>query len=373
MLTTKVSKVLGRPAIDAAAVRTSVSEAVAEDRAEMLQRQTKEWIHEPTRRISLVELVNDESRRILGELRDETQHPLTFSQPPVELQRGLEVAERAQAIWDLMIPFLSSLDVAVRWGENSSLKPWQTGIRALWGEAEAMRSSGGESTLKYLRHLPVVASAMVIGFVGVRSARWDNVKTLLTDVSIPDRWGPPITVLEGNRPWSIADPDNLVIHALARHSAPERIESPLEEVLTQFVERKSGKLYTPVSDWLFNLIRPIVDDRLLGEEAYARDFDRAEVMLGVIAEDQANRRRQAAGGEGWIPLGQWYGRSTWRSGYFYTYGTSPVTEVQSELESQGADWEPVKRGLFGGDYRRATAAVGVYRERFEDLAQRRMR
>lgn len=368
-LTSKVTAMLGRTPGDPAAIRASVAGAVSGDRVDLLRRQTMDWILDPARRIAVSQLVGDETRRILSSLSDEARFPMILSAPPSGIERGLEVGEQARAVWELTAPFLASLEVAVRWGGSSSLEPWMTALRAFCLQADSIRQTGGSTALISLRHLPVVVSAMTVGFAAVRSQQWGNLRALLTDVSIPGEGGaPPLTVLGVSKPWSAFDHDNLVIHALARAAKGDK---SFEEWLAEYATGTVAKMYTPIAEWLFEIMRPILDDGILGEDAYARDFDRAEVMLGILAEDQVNQRRLAAGGQGWFAHGQWFGRSTWRAGHIYYGADGPVKQVESELRVQGLDWAPLRAGLFGGDVTRAMAAIETYSERFDLIARDR--
>lgn len=92
-------------------------------------------------------------------------------------------------------------------------------------------------------------------------------------------------------------------------------------------------------------------------------------MLGVLAQDAADVRA-AANPEGRLwSRSHWYGRSLWRSAHDHG---NPVADLSYEFEAQGAQWGPLKSGLFGGDETRARAALEAHQNTFNDLVSRRM-
>lgn len=361
-LTTKIAKMLGQPAGDPAAIRASVAEAREVDRGELLRKQTKEWLPDSARRIDLAGLIEDEAARVLAALRDLQRFPVRL-EPGPEPERGLAVMDQLKAIWALIQPFCESLEVAVRWGDPESLRSWRAALEAFAQEAETVKyREGGHPALFQTRHLPGVVAAMTIALAGVRSQRWANVKELLTEATIIGQAGQPLTPLEVSRPWSPFDGD-VVINVLVLES--ERGSSySAQELGLVLARRQIQKRSAPVADWLFNLLRPIFVDGMYDERTYARDFDRAEVMLGIIAEDQVLQRRAAAKAGLWLPGGQWHGRASARYEAYYR-APSPLDEIAAAVTAQGMEWAPVKGGLFGGDPNRAKAAIATYRTEFD--------
>ena len=65
----------------------------------------------------------------------------------------------------------------------------------------------------------------------------------------------------------------------------------------------------------------------------------------------------------------WFGRSTWRSAQGHG---NPVADLVHEFETQGAQWGPLRGGLFGGDEARARAALDKYQAAFHDIMSHRL-
>ena len=116
------------------------------------------------------------------------------------------------------------------------------------------------------------------------------------------------------------------------------------------------------------MLRPVFQDQLPDEDAYAAEFDRAEVTLGVLAQDAVNVRIAAASdGRGW-GRSHWFGRSTWRAA---KYQRTAVDELRHEFAIDGERWGRLRGQLFGGDADRAKAALEMYAETFAELARQR--
>jgi len=104
--------------------------------------------------------------------------------------------------------------------------------------------------------------------------------------------------------------------------------------------------YTPVSDHLCQLFRDPMREYKPAKDDYERTFDRFEYFLGLVHAD-INRR---ASGDNQLfgPIGcfGWRGR--------HSLGQRGIRkEVQEEPDAAGANWPPIKAGLFGGSLERA--------------------
>jgi len=77
---------------------------------------------------------------------------------------------------------------------------------------------------------------------------------------------------------------------------------------------------------------------------YDVEFDRAEVMLGLLSQHNAMQRFGSDDTMRWRVRSRWFGRSTWRSAHSHS---NPVTDFEGELDTDGASWGPLRAGLFG--------------------------
>lgn len=361
-LVTTVHAVMGAKKLGPAAALEAVEQATSADRADLLKKLTKEMLVDPTRRIELDDLVSQEVQRILKVISD----PGRVAGPLVGTgdEQVVRLATEAQELLDFTKPFCSSLQVAARWGAPDTLAPWSNGIRAFVQTASKIQ--GGVQGLLELRHVPGMVSIMTAGVACVASRRWDNLKALVVDSSIRDRNGSkPLGLLEATNPYKPFDHQDWTTNTLARAAASGK---PFAETLEGLTEHHIQKFYTPVAEWLFVLLRSLFVDQLPDEDAYAAEFDRAEVVLGVLAQDAVNIRIAALPpGKGW-GRSQWFGRSTWRAVH---QQSNPVEDLQHELATQGALWGPLRAQLFGAEPDRAQAALDKYADDFAQIASRR--
>lgn len=211
-----------------------------------------------------------------------------------------------------------------------------------------------------------MVSVMTAGLACVASRRWENLKALVVASSIRDRHeARPVALLEATDPYKPFDHQGWTTNTLARAAQSGK---SLAEALEDLTQKRAQKYYTPVADWLYTMLRPVFEDHLPDEDTYGAEFDRAEVVLGVLAQDAVNVRIAATpDGKGW-GRSHWFGRSTWRAAHYHG---NPVDDLQHELASEGAMWGPLRGELFGGEVERARAALDSYAETFARIARER--
>ncbi|ROP38977.1 toll/interleukin-1 receptor domain-containing protein [Saccharothrix texasensis] len=360
-LTTTISQVFGTTGVDAATVRASVEEADDAEKPAKLRRMTKDMILNSAKRIELDDLISQETQHILTAMRDEERFPIQRLEGTGEDQ-VVRCAEVAADYWQLAEPFCASLQVAARWGEGQALAPWVAGLRAIAGEA--LKSKSGMTALLELQHVPALIATFTAAFAATGQARWDNLKTLLVDTTVSQRYGAgrdPLMQVEN--PWT---PFGDMSHWLP--SVVARVAKTGEEARTAlkvFTGNHVGKYRTPVAEWLHTILQPHFADQYVDDTAYDDAFDRAEVMLGLISQDFDNARAVANSDQTREGRSVWFGRSTWRG----RYGSRAVGIVASEVEVQGASWAPLEAGLFGGQLDRAVTAIKDYEEAFNRIAR----
>ena len=92
-------------------------------------------------------------------------------------------------------------------------------------------------------------------------------------------------------------------------------------------------------------------DQWPDQDAYDSEFDRAEVILGVLVQDVANVSTAAANQDrGVWARSHWYGRSTWRAA---RYHGNAAEDRSRELSTEGHRWRSLQASLFGADQDRA--------------------
>lgn len=360
-LVTTILRLMGEKRPDAATALAAIEQAASADRPDLLKRLTKEMLLDPVRRIELDDLITQEVQRVQTVLNDAGRVAGPFTDTNDE--RIVRVVREAQDLWNLTKPFCASLQVAARWGTPDVLAPWANGLRSFVSAAN--RIEGGVQPLLDLRHLPGMVGIMTAGLACVSSRKWENLKVLVVDPTVRDRYEhKPLPMLLGTSPYKPFGTSGLVDNTLARATVQE-VEPT--EALDAITNRKIGRYHTPAAEWMCSVLRPIFMDQWPEQDAYEVEFDRAEVMLGVLAQDAANVRTAARpSGSGW-PGSEWYGRSTWHSG---RGDSSALSDLDHELSSQGRLWAPLQANLFGAQEERAREALTGYAGYYDQLARR---
>lgn len=361
-LVTTVQRLMGEKRPSPATALAAVEQAVDADRASLLKRLTKDMLLDPSRRIELDDLVSHEVQRVISAMRDPQTFP-TDNLPGTGDEQVVAVVSAAQKYWTLVEPFCQSLQVAARSGSSDSLAPWASGLRVF--VTAATKSEGGVTALLDLRHLPAVAAITTAGLACTAASRWGNLKTLVVDPTVRERYSnQPLPLIVATDPYSPFGTSDWVVDALARATVEGE---DARTALAHFTKNVGGKYYTPVAEWLHAVLRSVFADQLPDQDMYDTDFDRAEVMLGLLSQDIANQRYAADPNSRWRARSHWFGRSTWRSA---SHG-SPVRDFEQEFQSQGPTWPPLRHLLFGGDAARAQEALNAYATTFNELAARR--
>lgn len=360
-----ITTVMGSGATAPETVQAAVEELAAAERPAALRRRTKDMLLDPARRIQLDDLLSTEITQILSAMRDESRFP-TQSLAGARDDQQLALVALATDYWLLVEPFCWSLQVAARFADPAGLAPWASGLRALCVEGNKPR--GGRTDLVDLTCLPGLVAVFTAALACVGQGRWDNLKALLIDTMAP---ASPYTstslvsLVEATDPWRpFRHGDDLTPNLLARTAKTELDPAAALAVL---VNRQAGKYRTPIAEWLHAVLRPAFAEQFPDEDAYDRAFDRAEVVLGLLSEDQEALAAAEQPDRSWRRGSAWFGRSTWRA---IAEANNALTEIQVEQRRQGVSWPPLQAGLFGGDLARAQQAATRYAEAFNDRSWR---
>jgi hypothetical protein len=361
-LVTTILRLTGEKSPDAVTALAAVEQATSAGRADLMKRMTKELLPDPARRIDIDDLVSQEVRRVMAVLSDADRVASPFKGTPDELV--VRAVKEVQELWSLSAPFCSSLQVAARWGTPEALTPWATGLRSFVGAANKLQ--GGVDALLATRHLPGMVGMVTATLAAASSGRWDNLKTLVANPGIRDRHEQkPLPILEATSPHKPFVRD-LISNTLAYGTI---YGLPPEDAVKENTERERSEYFTPEAEWLHHVLRPLFADQMPDDDSYDAEFDRAEVILGVLAQDVVNVQRAAAGGAGsYWGRSHWFGRSTWRAKRKIG---SPVADLAHELAANGSSWAPLQANLFGGDQARAEAALEAYAANFAEVARHR--
>ena len=363
-LISTIERVMGSNRSSPEHILAAVDAAHDAERGPLLRRLTKEMLPDPSRRIELDDLVSGEVRRVVEAMADPERFP-SENLVGSDAERLATLAETASRYWALVQPFCFSLQVAARWASPDQLAPWVGGIRSFARAARRLRS--GVVALLEVGQIVPLSAVMTAAVSSVASARWDNLQTLVAAPTIEDRGrtNEPLPLLEAVNPWEPFRDTELAASVLARYAATDE---SFAASARYFTDQRGGKLFTPVAEWLHTVLRPVFEEQLPEPDEYASEFDRTEVILGILGQDSATQQYGDHPNSDWLAKSRWFGRSTWRSRRGYD---SPLAALQKDLGVHGLNWPPLRGGLFGSDANRAAAAIDAYEIDFAEVARRR--
>ncbi|MGJ9413835.1 toll/interleukin-1 receptor domain-containing protein [Aeromicrobium sp. CF4.19] len=362
-LVTTITRLMGERTLSPTATMAAVAEATEAARSDMLRSLTKEMLPDSSRRIALDDLITQESNRVVATLRDDAFGTGNISGTNNE-QAGI-VAKHAHNTWLLAEPFCASLRVAARWAEPPALTPWVTGIRRMVEASTAVM--GGYDVFTDQRRLPGSFAVMTAAIATVSDRRWDNLRALVVDPTVVhSRYGgSPMGLLDLTDPYQ-AFRQGSAVAAMLSYAADDG--RTIDDVLVELGDNKHMRAgYAAEFNWMFKVLKPQFVDQHADDQAWEAEFERAEVFVGILADDAYLTSPVAEGGRR-HRSSHWFGRAA-RDGLRMENG--PVTAWAYELERDGSEWGPLKAGLFGGNLERAKAAVESYATTFNEVASRR--
>jgi hypothetical protein len=216
-----------------------------------------------------------------------------------------------------------------------------------------------------MRHIPGMVAAMTTGIAAVSSGTWENLRALVVDQTVRDRHQRgQIPLIEATDPYMpFQSTSSIVTNTLARGATQDK---EFAEAFGDFTVRNSGKYHTPIAEWLHHELRAVFADQWPDDDAYGAEFDRAEVALGLLSQDSASVRARNNPDQQHWGRSHWFGRSMWRSKRDHG---NPLDDFAGELQTKGAQWAPLRAGLFGGDEARAQSAIDNYRDTFNQVSR----
>lgn len=116
------------------------------------------------------------------------------------------------------------------------------------------------------------------------------------------------------------------------------------------------KNYVPLSEYLFKILQPKLDDVLFLGKNYEQAFDNFEVFYALAVADLDLLK----GGNGWGPVGRFGWKHSSRD-------NGPLARVVAQGRAQQAAWAPLQAGFFGGSYERFDAVATKYTEHIARL------
>jgi len=218
------------------------------------------------------------------------------------------------------------------WGNEVHLKILQKMIGRAMDSLELRRGS----SLWYRIHwYPMITLMYYLGIAAVAGGRFDSLLSMFsTPVAITDSTEMEETFLDSVR------------------------KAMLELAQSNMWEKLPGleKQYTPLSEYLYELLQPIVDDVLFTGKSYDNLFDEFEVHLALAMSDAGTQLHNSDWGH--------IGRFGWKQ---FHYDKGPLLRIIENADRLDEKWEPLKAGLFGGDILRFLDVAKGFQARIQKL------
>lgn len=248
------------------------------------------------------------------------------------VQYSIEALIERLKNYETTVADLSLLFASVaQWGKTVHLQTLQ---KCIARSSDRLESQGGISVWLALRWYPLIIGLYSAGIAALDARRYDSLAIIFNTQTFTGHYQDTAS--------SFVEAASEAILQLNRQNVFKQIQG---------YERN----YTPMSDYLLKILQPQLDDLLFLGKDYENVFDSFEVFFALCVVDASVVR----GDRVWAPVG----RFGWKRGNLI----GPLDRIIKEAESHGADWPPLKAGLFGGELTRFTTAVEKFSEFIKGL------
>jgi uncharacterized caspase-like protein len=227
-----------------------------------------------------------------------------------------ELVDRLRRYEEATSDLAALLAAVAYWAKPAHLATLQ---KCLSRSCDRLENTSGLTVWLHLRWYPLILQTYYAGIAAVDAQRYDSLAALFqTPLSTTDR--------------NIQNPT--LVEAIG--------ESILELNGTNVWKTIPGheRNYTPLSEYLYKIVQPRLDDLLFLGKNYDSAFDIFEILLALSVADMRLLRDTGA----WGP----FGRFGWKR-----HGLSPpFNRLIQQAKEQGSSWPPLKAGLFGGSLER---------------------
>lgn len=281
-------------------------------------KQVKDLLASQEHSIHLHDFVVDEVKRFLSASSDDH----------FKVQGTFSIEELLSRIskYEEVTKDLSVLTACIAYWATSSHR--QILRKVLTRSTDRLERTNGLTIWISLRWYPVLLQMYCAGIAAVEAKRYDSLADIfLTPIETPDS--------NRQRECFVESASNAV----------------LEFSRVELFKNLPGheRHYTPMSEYLFKLLQPQLDDALFIGKNYESTFDEFEILFALVSADL--RKQQDRGV--WGPIG----RFGWKH---HRSDNSPLQRVIAQAKNAGKHWEPLQNGLFGGDLDRFQSVADEY-------------
>jgi SIR2-like domain len=282
----------------------------------------KQYLPEERHRIRLYDLILGEIERCYDAIIDEERFPLGRGGFSDDTSFNTELLRQVRSYEALCEILLALFVHGCYWSETQHNYLW---VKALERLAQPHRAQGQTvDALLNLRRYPALLLLYAGGMAALAAGRHHTLAALLTEPKVRDPYRSDETPL----------PCEIYPLQVFQNDLGKRLPE---------MERH----FTPVSDWLFTVLREPLRTYAPEDLEYQRLFDRFEYMLALVHADVKDRADQHH--RFWGPIGAF----AWR--YRHQMNRGVIGVIQQEIEAQQQSWPPLQAGLFTGSLERLRA------------------
>ncbi len=199
---------------------------------------------------------------------------------------------------------------------------------------DRLETKSGLNVWLYLRWYPLILAIYLSGIASVDGKRYDS----LSDIFY--------TIMDSSK----RNQNNYFIEEISKGI----LELNRSDVFKELPGHE--RYYTPMSEYLFKIIQPRLDDILFLGKNYERSFDEFEVLFALAVADIRKQKNRSV----WAPIG----RFGWK---FNSSDDDPLSRIINEANELRQEWGPIKAGLYGGNIERFIDIADVFRKNVSGL------
>lgn len=243
-----------------------------------------------------------------------------------------ELLERLNRYEEITKDLTALLVCVSHWGRDSHLNI----LRKIIARAtDRLEPQAGSVLLLNLRWYPLILVMYYAGISAISGGRYKSLASIL------------------NSP--VASPENRYRVVPFYEAASDLI---LELIRSNVFKQIPGheRNFAPMSEYLFKLLQPLIDDILFIGKSYESIFDEFELIFALVVADE----RQQQGHDAWGPIG----RFGWKH---KRPSQSPLAKLIEIATKQANEWAPLRAGIFGGDIDRFLYTANKYKKLVDGL------
>lgn len=232
-----------------------------------------------------------------------------------------EILKRLPIFENLILDLSLTASCISYWGDERQLLLLQKIISRL---SDILYVNSGYRLWIHLNNFPLILFTYCCGISAVYGERYDSILNIF------------------NSTYHNKHNDRRDI--MIRNIAYGISEINTDEIFKKIPNYKN--LYVPMSEYIYALLQPKIDNLFFLGTAYESVFDEFEILLSLSIFDYFNHNEEYAFG----PIG----RFGWKE---KRYNNAPLSAMIQKAETEQSNWKPLKAGLFGGDINRFLTAA----------------